>query len=457
MTDVSGAAAQNLELPSNLRVLLVDDEENVLRSLQRTLRQEPYEVVTAKSGDAAIALLEKERVDLIISDARMPGMDGPTLLSAARRRWPWIIRILLTGYANISSTIQAINDGKIFQYISKPWDDDELRLVIRQALAFQFSERRRLALVKVTRQQNEELKTLNQSLEEKVAARTEELRQTADMLDATLTELRKSYVTTTEVFASLFNQRLPPNLQTHSEVSALVKSFASTLSLSPDAMRDLEMAAALHNLGKMAWPDDMLRTPSDSLSKEQEKLFKRYPEAGEQLLMALDPLQEAATLIRHHRERWDGRGYPDGLKGDEIPLGSRVIRLAVDFVELQAGMVVRRILARDEAIKVIRRQKGLLYPPDLCEAFARFLEHSEADQEPSDSSVETVFTHALKPGMVLARDLHAASGMLLLNKGKVLSDRLIEKLISFEAGEPEGTRYTVFVFTDTDEKNPEAG
>mgnify|MGYP001627923179 FL=1 len=459
MSEVPRRSDQSEKLPDNLRVLLVDDEENILRSLRRVLRLEPYELVTAESGDAALGVLESERVDLIISDARMPGMDGPTLLSNARRRWPWIVRILLTGYADMNSTIKAINDGRIYQYISKPWDDDELRTTIRQALAFQYSERRRLALEKLTRKQNRELKSLNDSLEQKVASRTEELQQTADMLDTALAELRKSYVTTTGVFASLFNQRLPQDLQTNATVSALVRAFGASLDLDDAMMSDLEMAASLYNLGKLAWSDDMLKTPSDNLSREQSSIYKRYPVEGEQLLMALDPLQGAATLIRHHRERWDGRGYPDELQGEDIPLGAQIIRLAVDFVELQAGLVVRRKVPREDAIKILRRQGGRLYQPELCESFVTLLQNRAPDLLPDDDTVEAVSTLGLQSGMVLARDLHAVSGMLLLNEGKELTERLIDKLIAFEKGEPEGTRYTLFVYRtdDSDEQTVEAG
>ena len=160
-------------LPPNAQLLLVDDEENILRSLQRVLRKEPYELTTATSGDQAIGLMKKQSFDLVISDARMPGMDGPTLLATIKKKDPECIRILLTGYADIDSTVKAINDGQIYRYISKPWDDDELRLILRQALAFQQSERRRLALEKLTRKQNRELQDLNKTLEQKVRDRTE--------------------------------------------------------------------------------------------------------------------------------------------------------------------------------------------------------------------------------------------------------------------------------------------
>ncbi|MGM0570298.1 HD domain-containing phosphohydrolase [Marinobacter sp.] len=442
------------KLPDNLRLLLVDDEANILRSLQRILRKEPYDLVMAGSGQAAIEVLENQRIDLVISDARMPGVDGPTLLSTVRRRWPWVIRILLTGYADMNSTIKAINDGQIYRYISKPWDDDELRLTIRQALAFQHSERRRLALERKSRKQNKQLRALAESLEKKVAARTAELQETADMLDRTLAELRNSYVTTTEVFSSLLNQRLPRDLQTNARVSALVRAFAQHRGLDSEQTRNLEMAAALYNLGKLSWSDDMLRAPSDQLTKEQTALYRAYPESGEQLLMTLEPLQEAAHLIRHHQERWNGRGFPDELEGEAIPLGARILRMAVDFIELQAGLILSRRVSREDAIKLLRRQSGRLYQPDLCEEFAVMCEETAPDLAPTEEGVIALPTRELAAGMVLARDLHAASGMLLLNEGKRLTRPLIDKLITFEKGEPEGTRYTLFVYDPEEPEEP---
>ncbi len=340
MTEQVQGGETSQRLPEQARVLLVDDEENILRSLQRILRREPWELTTASSGEQALAAMAEHKYDLVISDARMPGMDGPpTLLAEIRRKYPpWCIRILLTGYADITSTIKAINDGQIYRYISKPWDDDELRLTIRQALAFQYSERRRLALEKLTRKQNKELQALNASLEDKVRERTEELKETADMLDLAYQELRQSYVTTTEVFSALINKRLPANRQPNPpKVITLVKAYAEYTHMGEEESLNLAMAAALYNLGKLSWPDELFTAPSDLLSKDQRLEYLKYPVAGEQLLMALEPLKDTAKIIRHHQEKWNGYGVPDRLEADDIPFGARLLRLAVDFVELQFG------------------------------------------------------------------------------------------------------------------------
>lgn len=424
-------------------LLLVDDEDNILNSLRRVLRNEPYRLLTAGSGEAALALLEQQPVDLVISDARMPGMDGATLLAEVQQRWPQCLRILLTGYADITTTVKAINEGQIYRYISKPWDDDELRLIIRQALAFQHSERERLRLEALTREQNERLQELNATLDQRVRDRTAELEQTADMLDLAYAELRKSYVTATEVFANLVGQRLSKERQTNTQVIALVKAYAEHHRLDERSSNDLAMAAALYNIGKLTWDDQLLGRPSDTLYKEERARYRQYPVVGENLLMTLEPVQDAGRLIRHHQERWDGNGFPDRLEGVAIPFGARLLKLAVDFIELQRGLVLERRLNRDEALLLIKKYAGRLYDPELCDAFIELCTSLAPDLVLADASILAVDTRRLEPGMLLARNLHAENGMLLLNEGKPLTRALIHKLIAFEAS--EGGRYTLFV------------
>jgi response regulator RpfG family c-di-GMP phosphodiesterase len=429
-------------------VLLVDDEENILSSLRRVLRGEAYSVQIANGGVQALEILRSQPIDLIISDARMPGMDGATLLAEVQKHWPTSIRILLTGYADISTTIRAINQGQIYRYISKPWDDDELRLTIRQALAYQHSERERVRLNALSLEQHQRLQELNETLEQRVMARTAELEQTADMLDLAYEELKRSYVTATEVFSSLVNQRIPKDKQTNTQVIALVRAYAELHGLDAAPSRDLAMAAALYNIGKLTWDDQLLSRPSDLLYKQERDRYRQYPAQGENLLMTLEPLQDAARLIRHHQERWDGSGFPDHLKGAATPFGSRLLKLAVDFIELQRGSILERRLSRDEALLLINKYSGRLYDPQLCEQFISLCTELAPDITLADPSILALDTRRLEPGMVLARNLHADNGMLLLNEGKPLTALLIDKLIAFEAS--EGGHYTLFVRTAED-------
>lgn len=424
------------QLATKSAVLLVDDEESILNSLRRLLRSQPYDVVLATSGAQALEIMATRPIDLVMSDARMPGMDGATLLAEVHRLYPATSRILLTGYADLTTIIKAINDGQIHRYISKPWNDEELQLVLQQTLEHQRLER-------LARDQTEQLKLLNATLEKRVAARTAELQQTADMLDLAYEELKHSYATGAELFSLLVNQRLPSDKQTNRRIIELVRAYCKIQGIDAVAQRDLAMAAALHNIGKLSWSDSMMITPADWLHHHERDRYRAYPAQSESLLMTLEPVQDAARLIRHHQEHWDGSGFPDHLKGEAIPLGSRLLKLAVDFIELQCGLILERHMNSDEALVFIRKYAGRLYDPELVEGFIQVCSVYLSDVTLGDPSVKVLGTRELAAGMVLARNLNADNGMLLLNAGKVLSLPLVDKLIAFET--MEGARYSVFV------------
>jgi response regulator RpfG family c-di-GMP phosphodiesterase len=432
------------QLATKSVVLLVDDEESILNSLRRLLRGQPYDVVLATSGAQALEIMATRPIDLVMSDARMPGMDGATLLAEVHRLYPATSRILLTGYADLTTIIKAINDGQIHRYISKPWNDEELQLVLQQTLEHQRLER-------LARDQTEQLKLLNATLEKRVAARTAELQQTADMLDLAYDELKRSYVTGTEVFSLLANLRLPKDKQTNRALIELIRVYCAAQSMDEASTRDLTMAAALYNIGKLSWTDSMMVAPSDKLHSTDRGLYREYPGQSESLLMTLEPMKDAARIIRHHQERWDGTGFPDHLKGDTIPPGSRLLKLAVDFIELQKGLILERHLNSDEALLYIRKYAGRLYDPALVEDFVQACATFLSDVTLGDPTVKVLTTRELEAGMVLARNLNADNGMLLLNAGKVLNLPLVDKLIAFEA--MEGAKYSVFIKTP-DEVSP---
>jgi response regulator RpfG family c-di-GMP phosphodiesterase len=435
------------QLPTTLndkpKVLLVDDEESILNSLRRLLRGQPYEVLLATSGAQALEIMRQQSIDLVMSDARMPNMDGATLLAHIQQRYPDTIRIMLTGYADPSAIIKAINEGQIHRYISKPWHDEEMLLTLRQSLAYQHSERERLRLVQETWDQNEKLKLLNATLEKHVASRTAELQQTADMLDLAYEELKHSYVTGTEVFSLLANLRLPPAKQTNRQIIELVRVYCKLHGLDEGTSRDLTMAAALYNIGKLSWTDSMITAPADLLHHSDRERYRGYPKQSESLLMTLEPMKDAARLILHHQERWDGSGFPDRLRGEAIPFGSRLLKLAVDFIELQRGLILERQMNSDEALVYIRSYAGRLYDPELVEDFIQVCAAYLSDISLVDPSIKVLTTRELVAGMILARNLNADNGMLLLNAGKVLNGPLVEKLIAFEA--MEGAKYSIFV------------
>ncbi|MBS1156558.1 MAG: Response regulator receiver:Metal-dependent phosphohydrolase, subdomain [Proteobacteria bacterium] len=425
--------------PPAITLLFVDDEPSILSSLRRLFRQHGYRILMAESGAAGLQLLETEHVDLVISDMRMPEMDGAKFLEQVRARWPKIVRILLTGYADIGSTINAINRGEIYRYISKPWDDNEIVLTVRDALERNRLEQENERLLALTREQNEELKNLNATLEQKVASRTEEVRQTFGMLESAHRELKRSFMATVKVFASLIELRGGKVAGHSRRVADHVRELGNRLHLDEATQQDVLIAALLHDIGKIGLSNELIERPFNSLSADARGEVMKHPIKGEQVLMGVDQLKGAALLIRHHHELFDGSGYPDHLAGLAIPLGCRILTVANEYDALQMGTLVQQPMRAADALNWLIDNRGKRYDPAVVDALAALLSEQHKDlvvELPTRPS-------SLKPGMILSRDLAHPDGYLLLAKGQKIDAAMIEQLRRLEA--VEGRPLTAYI------------
>lgn len=413
-------------------LLLVDDEPSILSSLKRLLRPEGYRILTAESGAEGLELLETEPIAMIISDMRMPGMDGAEFLAKARERWPAVVRVLLTGYADMGSTVTAINEGQIYRYISKPWNDGEMLLMVRDVLQRIELERENAQLNELTRKQNDELKALNSSLEEKVEERTKALRVALDKTDLAHRELKQAYLTTVRVFSDLIESRSPILSGHGRRVADLARRIGRLVELGDAEQQDLMLAAMLHDLGKLGLPDGLLDKPFTQLQGNERSQVMRHPARGEALLMAIPPLKTAAKLIRHHHEHFDGSGFPDGLAGLAIPLPARILTVANDYDALQLGTVVGRSLTKPEAIAFISQNRGKRYDPQIADALDQAVAGDRGEPVSTDLKLSS---GQLRPGMELTRDLLHPDGYLLLARGFVVDEALIEQLKRVERSE----------------------
>ncbi len=434
---------------SHARVLCVDDEPNILSSLRRLLRGEGYDVLLAPGGEAGLAILESESVDIVISDMRMPEMDGAQFLERVRAKWPETIRLLLTGYADIQSILDAINRGEIYRYVTKPWNDNDILLIVRHALERKELEREKQRLEAFTREQNEQLRELNTGLEGKVQERTAELKTALASLTTANDKLKDSFLTSIKIFSGMIEMR-NGSLAGHSRrVADLARRMAAKMNLDADETQGVFVAGLLHNIGKVAFSDDLLAMPVSTMSTENLALYRKFPVRGEQLLMPLDDLRDVAKIIRWQQERFDGEGYPDHISGFNIPIGARILALSSDYFNLQAGTLAPRKLRPEEAQALILQNGGKRYDPAVVNAFNEALNGVTADKPgakaAADNGAELQLTTAdLKPGMLIARDLVTRDGFLLLSAGHTLEERMIRQIRDFESS-TTGTTLTIYI------------
>lgn len=417
------------ERTETVRILCVDDEPNILSSLRRLFRTQGYQVLTADGGNAGLTILETESIDLVISDMRMPEMDGAAFLEHVQARWPDTIRLLLTGYADIQSTIEAINRGKIYRYIAKPWDDNDLLLIVRQAIERKFLEREKQRLEELTQRQNEELRTLNASLETKVEERTAALTQAHDQLLTTNEKLKANFIISIKIFSSLIEMREARPAGHSARVADLARKLAAKMKLDEAQAQEIFIAALLKDIGKIGFSDDLLSTPIDLMSGDNLGHYRQHPQRAEQLLMPLEDLRGAAKILRSQSERFDGLGYPDSLAENSIPTGARILALATDYDNLQIGALVERCFSPAEAKELILRNAGKRYDPQVIHAFKAVL--SDIAQETLGEFV--VGSAGLRPGMILARDLLTREGIMMLPADRMLDEHLIHKILDFES------------------------
>jgi response regulator RpfG family c-di-GMP phosphodiesterase len=411
-------------------VLLVDDEANVLNSLRRLLRPAGYEIHTAENGEAALAHLESQAVDLVVSDMRMPGMSGAELLAQVRKRWPTTMRVLLTGYSDITSAVSAINDGGIFRYVSKPWDDAELQTILTQALEIAGLQREKNRLEALTQTQNEELKTLNASLEDKVRQRTEELQIANQEISLTMEKVKKNFFTTVQVLSNLLEMRAPSLAGHGRRVADVAKRLAVKMKLPSDVVNDVLLGGLLHDIGKIGYSDEILKKPFPKMSQDELGIARKHPLNGAAALLSLPDMRAVADIIRCHHERWDGQGYPSNLSGMDIPIGARIVALANDFDSVQVGTLSAKRMTVEEAKTYVLEGRKFRYDPMVVDAFAELI--GRVAQPVKAHEERKIDISELKVGMVLARDLYSPEGILLLSVDYVLDELLVKQLREYQ-------------------------
>lgn len=320
---------------SNYKIMLVDDEPANLRLLDRLFRRE-YQTITAASGEEALRLLEQHDVALIISDQRMPGMTGLEFLKRASAFRQHTVRILLTGYTDVATLVEALNWGEVYKYVTKPWSNEDLKLTVSRALEHY-----------ETRRGRHELSRANERLQARLKGLTEGfVRAIVDALEA-----KDEYV------------------HGHARrVSGYSIAIARRMGLGEEDIERLHLAALLHDIGKIGTPEKILAKPT-LLDADEMAIMRLHAERGARMLAGIAEMQDVTDVIRFHHERFDGSGYPEGLRGVQIPLASRIIHVADAYDAMTSPRPFLPVFSHAEALRELVDGSGTQFDPDVVREF----------------------------------------------------------------------------------------
>ena len=409
------------------RILFIDDEENILNSLRRLLHNENYLIHTTTSCEEALNLVKAEHFSVVVSDQKMPGMLGTELLEKIRSLVPDCIRVILTGYADIQSAIEAINKGAVYRFISKPWNDDELKLVLRQAVMQYLMIQENHELSDLIQKQNMELKELNQNLEKKVEERTRAVLLLNQRLENSLLKSVRMLSELTEMHSSMMGHHAK-------RVAVLSREVAKRMNFTPRDIFAVEMGATLHDIGKIGVSEIILSKSRDKMTSEERKIYMSHPIKGDTLARLMTDDERIPLMVRHHHEYWDASGFPDKLAGKNIPVGAMIISVADYFDLLMNSKNAFQQSTPENTLKIISAKRGIWFDPEVVDVFIKMVQDVRNKNE-SDMELEVLFKDLI-PGMTISRDLVTSKGILLLSRNTEINLINLQKIKQYQEMDP---------------------
>ena len=343
-------------MPSNVprgRILIVDDEPSNCTLLTEGLSPKGYECRAASGGIEAINILEHERFDAVISDLRMPGVSGLALLEVARAKYPQMSFLMATGVDNVRVGVEAMKLGAD-DYVVKPFRLEAVAIAVERAL-----DKKRLEL---------EVETYRERLDEMVEQRTQQLQSAVPSIRQTYEEIPKTYDETLLALGAALALKHNQTYEHAHRVTHYSLEIARALDCTAEQSSQIERGACLHDLGKIGIPDGIMLKP-DKLTPEEVAVMQTHVRIGYDLVCHIPFLAEAAEIVLTHHERFDGTGYPRGLKENDIPLGARIVAVANAFDVMVWDQPYRKARSFDEAVAEIRRCSGTKFDPKVVAAF----------------------------------------------------------------------------------------
>jgi putative two-component system response regulator len=396
-------------------ILIVDDQPENLAVLSALLQ--PYYLVrAARSGEQALrAAVTPPLPDLVLLDVMMPGMDGHAVISKLRAEpaTAGIPVIFITALAAEDDEERGFKAGAV-DYITKPIKPATVLARVRTHLALKRAQDR--------------LANQNAELERQVAQRTVALKQLLSKLEASHDDLKKTHFGTLMALSQLAGLRGASIPEHARRVAAMARQVAARMNCPPDELQDVFIAALLHDIGKIGFPDGLFDLPFSSLNGDKLYAYRRHPSDGASVIAQIAGLADIAGMVRSHHELFDGSGFPDGLSGLNIPLGARIIGAISDYEDLKSGAMTLQPMSAKQSCMYLIEGSGSRYDPTVIEVLEPLL----AAEGKFELDEQLVAVKHLHEGMRLTRDVLHPKGFVLLSQGSELTRRLIDQLVAVE-------------------------
>lgn len=409
---------------SKHKILFVDDDSNVINLLRKVFRLEPYDMLFTTDPREALSIARREKPAVVICDLCMPDLTGVDVLQAISEFSPHMGKVILTGDAELESSIDAINLGQVDRFLIKPCNEQEIRHAVGELIEVYQLRLETELMNQSLAEKVYELENFQQQLEVQANARLDEIKQVNSLLDQSRKDIRLLYLSTIRVFCNFLDLRSPA-LAAHSRrVADLSRILAQQLGLDENEVQQIYIASLLHDIGKIGLPDRTLFTPFSSLDGDAQASLLKHPIRAQTVFLNLPDMSEVSTIIRHHHERYDGQGFPDGLIGANISIGARILAVAEDYDELQQGWLADQKLSPKEAARFVSNASGRRYDPEVISALPKALE--EFGSTPNEHE-QIVSAKKLTIGAMLTRDFIGPDGYLWGAKGQVVNGRMVSK------------------------------
>lgn len=409
---------------SKHKILFVDDDSNVINSLRKIFSLEPYDILFTTNSREALSMARRDKPSVVICDLRMPELTGVDVLQAISEFSPHVGKIILTGHAETETSIDAINLGHVDRFLIKPCNELEIRQAVSELIEVYQLRIETELMNQALAEKVYELENFQHELELKVNERLDKIKQVNSLLDQSRKDIKLQYLSAIRVFCNFLDLRSPA-LAAHSRrVADLSRILAQKLALDESEIQQIYIASLLHDIGKIGLPDRTLFTPFASLDGEAQASLLKHPIRAQTVFLNLPDMSEVSTIIRHHHERYDGQGFPDGLIGANIPVGARILAVAEDYDELQQGWLADQQLSPKEAARFVSNASGRRYDPEVIDALPKALEEYKCSPLENE---QIVSAKKLKIGAVLTRDFIGPDGYLWGTKGQVVNGRMVTK------------------------------